>query len=117
MLMILTVQTQMRKEAATAEAKTKRATFKLAQVPYGYYYMYAVANMGNLAELEKDNIQTVDKLKSINLTWEAENWFATEETDGKVTRATKPSDRLATTTKRNVTVGPNCTWKSMSSYK
>ena len=43
MLMILTVQTQMRKEDKTAETKTKRATFKLAQVPYGYYYMYAVA--------------------------------------------------------------------------
>ena len=93
----------------TAEAKTKRATFKLAQVPYGYYYMYAVANMGNLAELEKDNIQTVDKLKSINLTWEAENWFATEETaDGKVTRATKNHQMFGYfTTKENAPAGAN----------
>ena len=47
--------------------------------------------------MEKDNIQTVDKLKSINLTWEAENWFSTEETtDGKVTKALKTIRCLAT---------------------
>lgn len=93
----------------TAETKTKRATFKLAQVPYGYYYMYAVANMGNLAESEKDNIQTVDKLKSINLTWEAENWFSTEETtDGKVTKATKNHKMFGYfTTKENTPAGAN----------
>ena len=71
--------------------------------------MYAVANMGNLAESEKDNIQTVDKLKSINLTWEAENWLSTEETtDGKVTKATKNHQMFGYfTTKENTPAGAN----------
>lgn len=71
--------------------------------------MYAVANMGNLAESEKDNIQTVDKLKSINLTWEAENWFSTEETtDGKVTKATKNHQMFGYfTIKENTPAGAN----------
>lgn len=50
-----------------AEAETPRATFKLT-VPYGNYYIYAVANMSDLSSHVSD-IQTVDGLKSISLQW------------------------------------------------
>ncbi len=55
----------------TAEARTQRATFTLKSVPYGRYHIYAVANMGNF-EAYKENIQTVEGLKSIRLKWESE---------------------------------------------
>lgn len=58
-------------EGERAESQTPRATFRLA-VPYGKYYIYAVANMGNLSEYE-ENIQTVDGLKSISLQWDNSN--------------------------------------------
>lgn len=75
----------------TAESKTQQATFQLSEVPYGYYYIYAIANMGDLAKQEsyKENIKTTDGLKSIDLTWATE-WTSTEEgeAENKVTKAT-----------------------------
>lgn len=74
----------------TAESRTKRATFNLSQIPYGRYYMYAVANMGNLAtsEVHKELIKTADGLKSIDLQWETE-WTSTEgEATDQKTKAT-----------------------------
>lgn len=50
-----------------AESYTPQAKFQLT-VPYGKYYIYAVANMGNLSGHE-DAIQTVKGLKSISLQW------------------------------------------------
>ena len=55
-----------------AEARTPRATFTLAdKVPYGDYYMYAVANMGDLSDYASQ-IRTVDGLKNIRLTWQTD---------------------------------------------
>ena len=52
----------------TDETSTARANFKLNNLPYGKYYIYAVANVKNLNDFEED-IQTVDGLKNIRLTW------------------------------------------------
>lgn len=62
-------------EAATtnyAERFTPRATFKLT-VPFGRYYIYTVANMGDLANSEtyRNAVKTADGLRSIQLQWQS----------------------------------------------
>lgn len=57
-----------------------RATFSLA-VPYGRYYIYAVANMGDLAAYD-DVIKTVDGLKAISLSWNADDIAANNQMFG-----------------------------------
>ncbi len=54
---------------STTEKKTPHATFKLT-IPYGRYYIYAVANMGNL-DAYSSEIETMEGLKKIPLTWKA----------------------------------------------
>ena len=70
----------------SAETETPHADFKLT-VPYGRYYIYAVANMGDLSDSSTDEnikkavgdiniedaIQTVEGLKNISLNWNEEN--------------------------------------------
>lgn len=51
----------------TAESKTPRAAFDL-KIPYGRYFIYAVANMGDLTK--EYDVATVDKLKSVSLEWQ-----------------------------------------------
>lgn len=51
--------------------KTGSATFKLRSIKRGRYYVYAVANMGDLGDYS-DAIKTRAGLKSISLTWEDE---------------------------------------------
>lgn len=51
--------------------KTGSATFKLRSIKRGRYYVYAVANMGDLGD-HSDAIKTRAGLKSISLTWEDE---------------------------------------------
>lgn len=53
----------------TAESKTPHAAFNL-KIPYGSYYIYAVANMGDLTE--EYDVATVDKLKSVSLKWQTD---------------------------------------------
>lgn len=53
----------------TAESKTPRAAFDL-KIPYGRYYIYAVANMGDLAD---EDVATVGDLKSVSLKWNGDN--------------------------------------------
>lgn len=56
----------------TAESTTKRVTFGLKdKIPFGRYYMYAVANIPNLltGTAYAENIKTIDGLKSLPLTW------------------------------------------------
>lgn len=53
----------------TAESKTPHAAFNL-KIPYGRYYIYAVANMGDLTE--EYDVATVDKLKSVSLKWQTD---------------------------------------------
>lgn len=67
-----------------AESKTPHADFKLT-IPCGQYYIYAVANMGDLSNGSKEltnaikedanietAIQTIDGLKSISLQWQSD---------------------------------------------
>ena len=63
-----------------AEAETRRATFKLT-VPYGNYYIYAVANMDILSSHESE-IQTVDGLKNISLQWNTDDITANSQMFG-----------------------------------
>lgn len=59
-----------RKGSHIAETKTPRATFQL-KIPYGYYHLYAVANMGDLeGEKYREAIATSKGLKAISLTWD-----------------------------------------------
>lgn len=53
--------------AKIAEAKTQQAKFKMS-LPYGYYRIYAVANMGDMSAYEED-IKTVKGLKAISFNW------------------------------------------------
>ena len=53
----------------TAESQTKQASFSLKDIPYGKYRMYVVANMPDFLSNHKDDIQTVDGLKSVRLVW------------------------------------------------
>ncbi len=49
-----------------AESRTPHAEFGL-KIPYGRYYIYAVANMDDLAEYD---VTTVEKLKAVSLEWD-----------------------------------------------
>lgn len=67
-----------------AEDKTQHAEFKL-KLPYGVYRIYAVANMGNLADTYKDQINNVEALKSISLSWNASDISANNQMFGYFT--------------------------------
>ncbi|MCM1093536.1 MAG: hypothetical protein NC421_06230 [Lachnospiraceae bacterium] len=71
-----------------AEAATGRATFKIGvakvenRLPFGKYRIYAVANMGDLADYD---LSTEEKLHSIRLKWDAENIGANNQMFGYFT--------------------------------
>lgn len=50
------------------EKQTPRADFKM-KVPYGRYFIYAVANMGDLSAYD-DRIGTVEGLKNVSFAWQ-----------------------------------------------
>lgn len=86
----------------TAEQKTPSASLKLT-IPYGRYYIYAVANMGedfkkavlsdaqedtelsDLIKSYKESIQTMNGLKNISLTWNADNVASNNQMFGHFT--------------------------------
>ncbi len=81
---------------ASAESKTKRITFELPEkIDYGRYYMYAVANIPDLLEKHADRIRTVEGLKSLPLTWNADDMSANGQMIGYFTRSSsvQPEDR------------------------
>ncbi|WP_297675350.1 hypothetical protein [uncultured Bacteroides sp.] len=74
----------------SAEAQTKRATFKLPkEIGFGKYYMYAVANIPGLLTNDKyaNAIKTVDGLKSIPLIWNTEDISANGQMIGYFTNS------------------------------
>lgn len=73
----------------SAEEKTPRAEFRLT-IPYGNYYIYAVANMGDLTDNPEnedlisieDSIKTVKGLRNIPLQWNPKNIAANSQMFG-----------------------------------
>ncbi len=63
-----------------AESETPCATFRLT-VPYGKYYIYAVANMGDLSGYN-DVIKTIAGLKNISLIWNKDDIGANNQMFG-----------------------------------
>lgn len=51
------------------EKSTAKVSFK-TKLPYGRYYMYAVANLHRESPLDKDEIPTIDDLKAIRCEWD-----------------------------------------------
>ena len=72
-------------EAHTDETTTAQATFSLPGLPYGRYKIYTVANMGNLDNY-KDDIQTEEGLRNINLKWNENDIAANNQMFGYFTR-------------------------------
>lgn len=56
-----------------AETATPQATFSIRGIPFGRYYMYAVANMGNLDSYDDADLDTPEKLKAVRLQWQENN--------------------------------------------
>ena len=54
------------------DSKTGTAMFKLRPIKRGKYYIYAVANMGDLTQY-KDKITTREGLKAISLQWDPDD--------------------------------------------
>lgn len=84
------------KKLPSAESQTPHADFKLT-IPYGRYYIYAVANMDNLLTNESYSkaIQTIEGLKSISLTWDADNIAANNQMFGYFTTGSEQQGELA----------------------
>lgn len=74
-----------------AETATPKASFTLKGIPFGKYYFYAVANMGDLSEYDDKALSTPDKLKDIKLTWNSDNIAANNQMFGYFTLATEKS--------------------------
>lgn len=91
-----------------AENETPRATFDM-KIPYGYYRIYAVANMGDMAAYEEE-IKTVKGLKGISLTWQSDvtqnnqmlGYFMPEGTytDNDILKISRPNMKLHAGVKR-----------------
>lgn len=52
----------------TTEYSTQKVKVKNLALPYGRYYIYAVANLGR--DLSDDEVATIDKLKSVQCEWD-----------------------------------------------
>ena len=70
-----------------AEALTPQATISGLVIPYGRYYVYVVANMGDLNENKA--IQTPEGLKNIQLTWKYTSKESTSTPGDETETATK----------------------------
>lgn len=69
------------------ETNTPVATFSVKGIPFGKYYIYAVANMGNLDQYTDEDLETPDRLKEIELVWDADNVAANDQMFGYFTLA------------------------------
>ena len=90
----------------SAEAMTKRATFEFPEeIPFGRYYMYAVANIPNLLTNTEyfEAIKTVDGLKSLPLTWNNTDMSKNGQMMGCFTNSsTKSGDESLVLNEKNV---------------
>lgn len=76
-----------------AEETTPKASFSISDIPYGKYYIYAVANMGNLEDYSDDDISTPEKLKRIRLNWNPKNIAANNQMFGYFTTVDNQSSQ------------------------
>lgn len=93
----------------SAETSTRRATFRLpGNIDFGRYYIYAVANIPDLLTAYKENIRTVDGLKSLPLMWKPDDVSANGQMLGCFTRdmdtAPSSSDESVELNEKNVTL-------------
>ena len=72
-----------------AEASTPQATISRLVIPYGRYYVYVVANMGDLNKNYSEAIQTSEGLKKIQLNWKYTPKESTSTSDDETETATK----------------------------
>ena len=79
-----------RGDQTTSDDKTGKATFKLT-LPRNRYYIYAVANMGDLASKYPEDIKTRDGLKSIKVDWNRANVSANNQMFGHFSTADSKS--------------------------
>lgn len=68
--------------AVPSDNATAKVQFEM-KLPYGKYYMYAVANLGR--ELKEEEVQTIEALKAIRCTWNANNISANAQMFGYFT--------------------------------
>lgn len=85
---------------SSAESITPHATFKLT-VPYGHYYIYAVANMGDLSGYT-EKIKTVEGLKSISLKWNEKEVAKNNQMFGYFTSGDNQDSELLTINQQNM---------------
>ncbi len=72
-----------KRDLPSSESATPSAKFRL-KIPYGRYYIYAVANMGDLSAYDGE-IGTVDGLKGISLGWNVDDVSANNQMFGYFT--------------------------------
>lgn len=73
-----------------AEAATDRATFTIPGISFGHYYFYVVANM---TAFDRDDVATVEQLKSKSIKWDTENIAANNQMFGYFTAPDKQSSK------------------------
>lgn len=90
----------------TAETMTKHASFDLPEeIKFGRYYMYAVANIPDLLTTYAGDIETVDGLKSLPLTWDSANTRANGQMLGCFTNSSsKAGDESLVLENKNETI-------------
>lgn len=90
----------------TAETMTKHASFDLPEeIKFGRYYMYAVANIPDLLTAYAGDIETVDGLKSLPLTWDSADTRANGQMLGCFTNSSsKAGDESLVLENKNETI-------------
>ena len=84
-------------QSHTDEETTAQSSFTIPGLPYGSYKIYAVANMGDMADYE-DEIQTEEGLRNISLSWNSNNIYANNQMFGYFTPSgNKDSEGLVAT--------------------
>ncbi len=88
-------------EDISSDNATAKVQFEM-KLPYGKYYMYAVANLGR--ELKEEEVQTIEALKAIRCTWNANNISANAQMFGYFTNDVTNGNTAFTETDPTVTV-------------
>lgn len=88
-------------EDISSDNATAKVQFEM-KLPYGRYYMYAVANLGRA--LTEEEVQSIDDLKSIECTWNPNDISANAQMFGYFTNDVTTGNTAYTETDPTVTV-------------